>query len=703
MKLVILFLLPFFYLSNSKSYSAIFSFGDSLSDTGNAVLAGLPYGMSFFGRPTGRCSNGRLVIDFIAEAVGLPLLPPCTAKGKSFRRGANFAYIAATALDFGFFYRRGLGGELWVNASLDTQIGWFEKKMPSLCGSTQECKDYFSKSLFVVGEFGGNDYSTPIFAGRSLTQAYALVPKVIRAIRQDDYTNIGCLNKFNNLTSYHNSLLQRKLYGLQRKYSWTRIRYADFFNPTIQFISDPIQYGFSADGALRACCGAGGRGDYNVNLKAKCAEPGSSVCSDPTTYVSWDGIHLTETAYKLIANSWLYGPYAKPPILHQTALRIIKEIFLLTEEGWIPAGSLISPVIARIGTKNAEEDVNVLARGCNLFEGRWVLDEQNSRPLYTEESCPYLTRQVTCLSNGRPDSLYQKWKWKPNSCELPRFNGAKLLEKLRNKRLMFVGDSIQRTQWESMVCLIQSAVPESKKFIHKDPPRKIFVAENYNASIEFYWAPFLVESNADHATKHRVQRRLVKLDSITKHSRQWKQVDILVFDSYVWWMSNPLINATFGSDDTREYDVLAAYRLMLNTWAKWVESAMNPQTKAFFMSLSPMHLWSWEWRDGSRGNCFNESSPIEGAFWGSGSNVRVMRAVEEALREMKVDVTLMNITQLSEFRKDAHASVYTERRGKLMTGEERSKPEMFADCIHWCLPGVPDTWNEILFAYLLSM
>lgn len=42
---------------------------------------------------------------------------------------------------------------------------------------------------------------------------------------------------------------------------------------------------------------------------------------------------------------------------------------------------------------------------------------------------------------------------------------------------MFVGDSIQRTQWESMVCLIQSAIPDSKKFVHKDPPRKLFVAE----------------------------------------------------------------------------------------------------------------------------------------------------------------------------------------------------------------------------------
>nr|CAD1843269.1 unnamed protein product [Ananas comosus var. bracteatus] len=100
----------------AQQYAAIFNFGDSLVDAGNLCVDGIPaylatarypYGMNFFGYPTGRCSDGRLVIDFIAQELGLPLLPPSKAKNATFTRGANFAITGATALDTSFFEARG--------------------------------------------------------------------------------------------------------------------------------------------------------------------------------------------------------------------------------------------------------------------------------------------------------------------------------------------------------------------------------------------------------------------------------------------------------------------------------------------------------------------------------------------------------------------------------------------------------------------
>lgn len=59
-------------------YQSIFSFGDSLADTGNGPVifkrfsifnpvTRPPYGSTFFGRPSGRDCDGRLIIDFIGK------------------------------------------------------------------------------------------------------------------------------------------------------------------------------------------------------------------------------------------------------------------------------------------------------------------------------------------------------------------------------------------------------------------------------------------------------------------------------------------------------------------------------------------------------------------------------------------------------------------------------------------------------------
>lgn len=86
--------------------------------------------------------------------------------------------------------------------------------------------------------------------------------------------------------------------------------------------------------------------------------------------------------------------------------------------------------------------------------------------------------------------------------------------------------------------------------------------------------------------------------------------------------------------------------------------------------------------------------------WGTGSDKQMMSVVADVVGKMKVPVTFINVTQISEYRIDAHSSVYTETGGKLLTEEERADPLHHADCIHWCLPGVPDTWNQIFLAHL---
>lgn len=122
------------------------------------------------------------------------------------------------------------------------------------------------------------------------------------------------------------------------------------------------------------------------------------------------------------------------------------------------------------------------------------------------------------------------------------------------------------------------------------------------------------------------------------------------------------------------------------------------------MILTQMHVpfvyrsQDWGRKEGLR--CFNETKPVRKKnHWGTGSDKNIMSVVAKVVKKMKVPVQIINITQISEYRIDGHSSVYTETGGKLLTQEERADPNN-ADCIHWCLPGVPDTWNQIFLAML---
>lgn len=89
-------------------------------------------------------------------------------------------------------------------------------------------------------------------------------------------------------------------------------------------------------------------------------------------------------------------------------------------------------------------------------------------------------------------------------------------------------------------------------------------------------------------------------------------------------------------------------------------------------------------------------------FSAVGTDYRLFPVVENVTQSLKVPIHFLNITALSEYRKDAHTSVYTIKQGKLLTREQQADPANFADCIHWCLPGLPDTWNEFLYTHIIS-
>ncbi|KAF8085717.1 hypothetical protein N665_0650s0030 [Sinapis alba] len=342
---------------------------------------------------------------------------------------------------------------------------------------------------------------------------------------------------------------------------------------------------------------------------------------------------------------------------------------------------------------------------CDVFSGKWVRD-QVSRPPYQESECPYIQPQLTCQEHGRPDKDYQFWRWQPNHCDLPSFNATLMLETLRGKRMMYVGDSLNRGMFVSMICLLHRIIPEDQKSIKTSGSLTVFTAKEYNATIEFYWAPFLLESNSDDAIVHRISDRVVRKGSINKHGRHWKGADIIVFNTYLWWMTGLKMNILQGSFDDKEKVIVEvstedAYRMGMKSMLRWVKNNMDrKKTRVFFTSMSPTHAKGIDWGGEPGQNCYNQTTLIKDPnYWGSDCRKSIMKVIGEVFERSKTPITLLNITQMSNYRKDAHTSIYKKQWSPL-TEEQLENPTSYADCVHWCLPGLQDTWNELLFAKL---
>ncbi|XP_075495027.1 protein trichome birefringence-like 36 [Primulina tabacum] len=324
---------------------------------------------------------------------------------------------------------------------------------------------------------------------------------------------------------------------------------------------------------------------------------------------------------------------------------------------------------------------------CDFSKGKWVYDR--SYPLYDYYTCPYLSTAVACRRNGRPDSDYEKWRWKPDACSLPRFDSLDFLGKMRRKRIMLVGDSIMRNQWESLVCLVQSVVPSARKTVIYNGPTMSFLALDFEMSIEFCWAPFLVELRRGEGNK-----RILHLDLIEENAKYWRGVDILVFDSAHWWTHS----ATWSSWDyvmegNKVYEKMSpmiAYEKALTKWAKWIDLNLDPRrSRVFFRSMSPRH------NRASGSKCYNQRKPFQSV--NLPHVLEPLLVLQEVRRKMEFPVSIQDITTMSTLRKDGHPSIYGRALGE--KNNDRLK-DPTSDCSHWCLPGVPDAWNEILSAAL---
>ncbi|KAK8933312.1 hypothetical protein KSP39_PZI015772 [Platanthera zijinensis] len=368
---------------------------------------------------------------------------------------------------------------------------------------------------------------------------------------------------------------------------------------------------------------------------------------------------------------------AKPPLISFNSLLILLASLLPLLR--CAAQSDAAPLS---GGRPKPAPVKASGISCDFFRGSWIYDE--FYPLYDSANCPFIDSEFNCQKYGRPDKLYLKYRWRPSGCELPRFDGGDLLRRWRGKKIMFVGDSISYNQWQSLLCMLHASVPAGSNIsAEKKDPLSTISFEDYDVSVAYYRTTYLVDIVTESIG------RVLKLNSLSGGS-VWLGADVLIFNTWHWWIHMGAASQGWdyiqdGDKILKDMDRLEAFSKGLTTWAKWVDSSIDTSSQnVFFQGISPTHYHGKDWGEPGAKDCSKQTQPLTGSSY-PGDSLPQQGVVKNVLSSVTKPVYLLDITLLSQLRKDAHPSLFSG-----------GHPEM--DCSHWCVAGLPDTWNQILYA-----
>ncbi|KAI3993374.1 hypothetical protein MKX01_010117 [Papaver californicum] len=308
---------PFY---KKKSSPILINFGDSNSDTGGVLAGtglpiGLPHGITFFHRGTGRLGNGRLIIDFLCESLKLRLLSPyLDSLEPNFKSGVNFAVAGAMTLP------------QFVPFALDVQVRQFVRfknrsleliAQVALYASNLTSKPVLEKIPSFLVEIKLAIQNLYQYGARKFwihnTGPLGCAPKelALHPHNDADLDRIGCFKVHNDLAKAFNKGLKAICKELRSTYKDATIVYVDIYTIKYKLFAKYKSYGFTKP--HKACCGYVGEPN-NYNVKATCGQPGYTVCENVSQSIVWDGVHYSEAANQVVASQILSTKFSIPQI-----------------------------------------------------------------------------------------------------------------------------------------------------------------------------------------------------------------------------------------------------------------------------------------------------------------------------------------------------------------------------------------------------
>lgn len=335
---------------------------------------------------------------------------------------------------------------------------------------------------------------------------------------------------------------------------------------------------------------------------------------------------------------------------------------------------------------------------CDLFSGEWVPNPDG--PYYTNATCYAIQEHQNCMRSGRPDVGYLKWRWKPDECELPIFDTLRFLELVRGKSLAFVGDSVARNHMQSLICLLASKAGYPVDTLTDQIQNKHYQYPAYDFNISMFWSPFLVRTAETNLEKPPFT---VHLDQFHPNwTAQIASFDYVIISAGHWftrpsyiYLNNSLIGCVYCAEPNITH-LLPPFscRWAFRTAFRAINSAAGFNGVAFVRTFAPSHFEGGAWDNG--GKCARTSPFKRNETVVEGSDLEMYLAqVEELRTAQKAErsknggrLKALDVTKIMLMRPDGHPNKYSHLAGTVQS--------LANDCVHWCLPGPIDSWNDIL-------